>query len=88
MLASPIFNMILKTCKHLNFDALIPLINAYFNIPENKFTILLNREKLGKKLTMNIAKEMKNKNRLVLDKKLRTVTVMSPLGKPFIACHF
>lgn len=45
--------------------AIKPLVQTYFNVTADNFTMLLNRRELSKNLTMKMVKDLKNKQRHV-----------------------
>ena len=39
-----------------------PLINTFFNVSANNFTLVLNKKEIANKLTIKMVKELKRKN--------------------------
>ena len=51
----------------------MPLMNTFFNVSTNSFTMLLNRSETTKKITLKMVKDQKTKNRYVNEKKSKNV---------------
>ena len=74
---SSIFNDAIRTCNSCYTNRLkkisLPLVNTFFNVSTNNFTLLLNRREITKKITMKMVKDQKTKNRYVSENKCTNV---------------
>lgn len=75
---SSIFNDAIRTCNSCYTNRLkkisLPLVNTFFNVSTNNFTLLLNRREITKKITMKMVKDQKTKNRYVSENKCTNVS--------------